>query len=141
MIKIYTDGSCIENPGNGGLAAIIFMNNKKIAITGNKKNTTNNQMELMAAIEALKKIPTGQKVQVYTDSKYVKLGITEWIEKWSQNNWKTSSKQKVKNLELWTELNEISKKHKIEWFWVKGHAGNPINEEVDTLAKKAVNLN
>jgi len=141
MIKIYTDGSCIENPGNGGWAAIIFMNNEKIAITGNKKNTTNNQMELMAAIEALKKIPTGQKVQVYTDSKYVKLGITEWIEKWSQNNWKTSSKQKVKNLELWTELNEISKKHKIEWFWVKGHAGDPINEEVDTLAKKAVNLN
>ena len=141
MIKIYTDGSCIENPGNGGWAAIIFMNNEKIAITGNKKNTTNNQMELMAAIEALKKIPTGQKVQVYTDSKYVKLGITEWIEKWSQNNWKTSSKQKVKNLELWTKLNEISKKHKIEWFWVKGHAGDPINEEVDTLAKKAANLN
>ena len=109
MIKIYTDGSCIENPGNGGWAAIIFMNNEKIAITGNKKNTTNNQMELMAAIEALKKIPTGQKVQVYTDSKYVKLGITEWIEKWAQNNWKTSSKQKVKNLELWTKLNEISK--------------------------------
>ena len=141
MIKIYTDGSCIENPGNGGWAAIIFMNNEKIAITGNKKNTTNNQMELMAAIEALKKIPTGQKVQIYTDSKYVKLGITEWIEKWSQNNWKTSSKQKVKNLELWTELNEISKKHKIEWFWVKGHAGDLINEEVDTLAKKAANLN
>ena len=141
MIKIYTDGSCIENPGNGGWAAIIFMNNEKIAITGNKKNTTNNQMELMAAIEALKKIPAGQKVQVYTDSKYVKLGITEWIEKWSQNNWKTSSKQKVKNLALWTELNEISKKHKIEWFWVKGHAGDPINEEVDTLAKKAANLN
>ena len=141
MIKIYTDGSCLENPGNGGWAAIIFMNNEKIAITGNKKNTTNNQMELMAAIEALKKIPTGQKVQIYTDSKYVKLGITEWIEKWSQNNWKTSSKQKVKNLALWTELNEISKKHKIEWFWVKGHAGDPINEEVDTLAKRAANLN
>jgi ribonuclease HI len=141
MIKKYTHASSKRNPGNGGWAAIIFMNNEKIAITGNKKNTTNNQMELMAAIEALKKIPTGQKVQVYTDSKYVKLGITEWIEKWSQNNWKTSSKQKVKNLELWTELNKISKKHKIEWFWVKGHAGDPINEEVDTLAKKAANLN
>ena len=140
MIKIYTDGSCIDNPGKGGWAAIIFMNNKKIVIKGNKKNTTNNQMELMAAIEALKKISTGQEVQVYTDSKYVKLGITEWIEKWSQNNWKTSSKQKVKNLELWTKLNEISKKHKIKWFWVKGHAGDPINEEVDVLAKKAANL-
>ena len=141
MIKIYTDGSCLENPGNGGWAAIIFMNNEKIIISGHKKNTTNNQMELMAAIEALKKIPKDQEVQIYTDSKYVKMGITEWIEKWSQNNWKTSSKQKVKNLELWTELNEISKKHKIEWFWVKGHAGDPINEEVDTLAKKAANLN
>ena len=141
MIKIYTDGSCIDNPGKGGWAAIIFMNNKKIVIKGNKKNTTNNQMELMAAIEALKKISTGQEVQIYTDSKYVKLGITEWIEKWSQNNWKTSSKQKVKNLELWLELNEISKKHKIKWFWVKGHAGDPINEQVDALAKKAANLN
>ena len=140
MIKIYTDGSCIENPGNGGWAAIIFMNNEKIVITGNKKNTTNNQMELMAAIEALKKIPTGQEVQIYTDSKYVKMGITERIKKLSQNNWKTSSKQKVKNLELWTKLNEISKKHKIKWFWVKGHAGNTINEEVDALAKRAANL-
>ena len=141
MIKIYTDGSCLENPGNGGWAAIIFMNNEKIIISGCKKNTTNNQMELMAAIEALKKIPKDQEVQMYTDSKYVKMGITEWIKKWSQNDWKTSSKQKVKNIELWKELNNISKKHKIEWHWVKAHAGNPNNEEVDELAKKAANLN
>ena len=141
MIKIYTDGSCLENPGNGGWAAIIFMNNEKIIISGCKKNTTNNQMELMAAIEALKKIPKDQVVQMYTDSKYVKMGITEWIKKWSQNDWKTSSKQKVKNIELWKELNDISKKHKIEWHWVKAHAGNPNNEEVDELAKKAANLN
>ena len=140
MIKIYTDGSCIQNPGNGGWAAIMLINNEKKVISGYKKNTTNNQMELMAAIEALKKIPTGQEVQIYTDSKYVKMGITEWIKKWSQNNWKTSSKQKVKNLELWTKLNEISKKHKIKWFWVKGHAGDPINEEADSLAKRAANL-
>ena len=141
MIKIYTDGSCIGNPGNGGWAAIIFMNNEKIIISGRKKNTTNNQMELMAAIEALKKIPKDQEVQMYTDSKYVKMGITEWIKKWSQNDWKTSSKQRVKNIELWKELNDISKKHKIEWHWVKAHAGNPNNEEVDELAKKAANLN
>ena len=96
MIKIYTDGSCLKNPGNGGWAAIIFVNNEKIIISGNKKNTTNNQMELIAAIEALKKIPKGQEVQIYTDSKYVKIGITEWIKKWSQNNWKTSSKKKSK---------------------------------------------
>jgi ribonuclease HI len=141
MIKIYTDGSCLENPGNGGWAAIIFMNNEKIIISGCKKNTTNNQMELMAAIEALKKIPKNQEVQMYTDSKYVKMGITEWIKKWSQNDWKTSSKQRVKNIELWKELNDVSKKHKIEWHWVKAHAGNPNNEEVDELAKKAANLN
>ena len=141
MIKIYTDGSCLKNPGNGGWAAIIFMNNEKIIISGCKKNTTNNQMELMAAIEALKKIPKDQEVQMFTDSKYVKMGITEWIKKWSQNDWKTSSKQRVKNIELWKELNDISKKHKIEWHWVKAHAGNPNNEEVDELAKKAANLN
>ena len=137
MIKIYTDGSCIQNPGNGGWAAIMLINNEKKVISGYKKNTTNNQMELMAAIEALKKIPIGEEVQIYTDSKYVKMGITEWIEKWSQNNWKTSSKKKVKNLELWKELSSISKKHKIKWLWIKGHAGNQINEEVDALAKKA----
>ena len=140
MIKIYTDGSCIENPGNGGWAAIIFIDNKKVVISGNKKNTTNNQMELKATIEALKKVPTGQEIQIFTDSKYVKQGITEWIEKWIQNNWKTSSKQKVKNIELWKELNEISKKHKVEWNWVKAHAGDIINEEVDVLAKKAAIL-
>ena len=140
MIKIYTDGSCLGNPGNGGWAAIINNQDKITKISGNKKNTTNNQMELMAAIEALKKISPEQEVQLYTDSKYVKMGITEWIKKWSQNNWKTSSKQKVKNLELWKELNIISKKHKIKWFWVKSHAGDPFNEEVDVLAKKAANL-
>ena len=141
MIKIYTDGSCLENPGNGGWAAIIFINNEKIVISGNKKNTTNNQMELLAAIEALKKIPERQKIQIYTDSRYVKQGITEWIEKWIQNNWKTSSKQKVKNVDLWKELNKISKKYKIEWHWVKAHAGDVLNEEVDELAKKAASLN
>ena len=141
MIKIYTDGSCLENPGNGGWAAIIFIENEKIVISGNKKNTTNNQMELLAAIEALKKVPEGHEIQMFTDSKYVKQGITEWIKKWIQNNWKTSSKQKVKNMDLWEELNEISKKHKIKWNWIKAHAGNTFNEEVDQLAKKAATSN
>ena len=140
MIKIYTDGSCLKNPGKGGWAAIMYINNEKVVISGNKKNTTNNQMELTAAIEALKKVPEGQEIQIFTDSKYVKLGITEWIEKWIQNNWKTSSKQNVKNVGLWKELNTISKKHKVKWSWVKGHAGNTFNEEVDQLAKKAASL-
>ena len=141
MIKIYTDGSCLENPGNGGWAAIIFIDKEKIIISGSKKDTTNNQMELMAAIESLKKVPEGNEIEIFTDSKYVKQGITEWIEKWIQNNWKTSSKQKVKNIELWKELNSVTKKHKIKWIWVKAHAGDTFNEEVDQLAKKAANLN
>jgi ribonuclease HI len=141
MIKIYTDGSCIGNPGTGGWAAIIFLNNKKIKIKGKKKNTTNNQMELMAPIEALKKIPVGKKVQIYTDSKYVKMGITEWIKSWKKNNWKTYNKKKVKNIDLWKELDHLSEKYQIKWLWIKGHSGDVINEEADQLAKEAANLN
>ncbi len=141
MIKIYTDGSCLGNPGFGGWAAIIFLNDKKIKINGKKRNTTNNQMELMAPIKALKKIPVGKKVQIYTDSKYVKIGITEWIKSWKKNNWKTSSKKKVKNKDLWKELDRLSEKHQIKWLWVKGHSGDIVNEEVDQLAKEAANSN
>ena len=141
MIKIYTDGSCLDNPGFGGWAAIIFLKDKKIKIKGKKKNTTNNQMELMASIKALKKIPVGKKVQIYTDSKYVKMGITEWIKSWKKNNWKTSSKKKVKNKDLWKELDRLSEKHQIKWLWVKGHSGDIVNEEVDQLAKEAANSN
>ena len=141
MIKIYTDGSCLGNPGSGGWAAIIFMNGKKIIIKGSKKNTTNNQMELLAPIKALKKIPFGQKVEIFTDSKYLKLGITEWILKWKNNGWKTSNKSKVKNLELWKELDNLVDKYHIKWSWVKAHSGNKNNEEVDLLAKNAANLN
>jgi len=141
MIKIYTDGSCLGNPGFGGWAAIIFLNDKKIKIKGKKRNTTNNQMELMAPIKALKKIPVGEKVQIYTDSKYVKMGITEWIESWKKNSWKTSSKKKVKNKDLWKELDRLSKKYQIKWLWVKGHSGDITNEEVDQLAKEAANSN
>ncbi|MBO6493085.1 MAG: ribonuclease HI [Pelagibacteraceae bacterium] len=141
MIKIYTDGSCLGNPGFGGWAAIIFLNDKKIKIKGKKKNTTNNQMELMAPIKALKKIPVGEKVQIYTDSKYVKIGITEWIKSWKKNDWKTSGKKKVKNKDLWKELDRLSKKYQIKWLWVKGHSGDITNEEVDQLAREAANLN
>ena len=141
MIKIYTDGSCLGNPGFGGWAAIIFLNDKKIKIKGKKRNTTNNQMELMAPIKALKKIPVGEKVQIYTDSKYVKTGITEWIKSWKKNDWKTSGKKKVKNKDLWKELDRLSEKYQIKWLWVKGHSGDIVNEEVDQLAKEAANSN
>ena len=141
MIKIYTDGSCLNNPGNGGWAAIINDSGKILKITGSEKNTTNNKMELMAPINALQKINKEKKIEIYTDSKYVKLGITEWIKKWIKNNWKTSKKEDVKNKELWMQLYELTKSFEIEWKWVKAHAGDPVNEEVDYLAKKAAESN
>ena len=140
MIKIYTDGSCIGNPGNGGWAAIIINDEKKTQIKGSKKNTTNNQMELLAPIKALKKIPKGSKVQIFTDSKYLKSGITEWIHNWKKNEWKTSNKKKVKNIELWTELDLLSNQFEINWNWVKGHSTDKLNNEVDLIARKAANL-
>ena len=141
MIRIYTDGSCLNNPGNGGWAAIINENEKILKISGSEKNTTNNKMELMAPIEALKKIKKNQKIEICTDSKYLKLGITEWIHKWTRNNWQTSKNENVKNKELWVELYELSKSFKISWIWVKAHAGNTLNEEVDLIAKKAAESN
>ena len=140
MIKIYTDGSCLENPGNGGWAAIIIDDEKKTEIKGSKKNTTNNQMELLAPIEALKKIPKGSKVQIFTDSKYVKSGITEWIHNWKKNGWKTANKQEVKNKELWTELDLLNNEFEISWNWVKAHSNDKLNNEVDLIAREAANL-
>ena len=140
MIEIYTDGSCLENPGNGGWAAIIKMNGNIKKISGNEKNTTNNRMELMAPINALKNIDSDEEINIYTDSQYVKLGITEWIKTWVNNNWKTSKKEEVKNKDLWTELYNLNKTLKVKWIWIKAHAGNPLNEEVDLLAKKAAEL-
>ena len=140
MIKVYTDGSCLENPGNGGWAAIIIDDGKKTQIKGSKKNTTNNQMELLAPIEALKKIPKGSKVQIFTDSKYVKSGITEWINNWKKNGWKTANKQKVKNKDLWVELELLSNDFDIKWSWVKAHSTDKLNNEVDLIAREAANL-
>ena len=140
MIKIYTDGSCLGNPGNGGWAAIIISDGKKSQIKGNKKNTTNNQMELLAPIQALKKIPKGSKVQIFTDSKYVKSGITEWIHNWKKNGWKTANKKNVKNIELWKELDFLSNQFEINWNWVKAHSTDKLNNQVDLIAREAANL-
>ena len=140
MIRIYTDGSCLGNPGNGGWAAIIIDDEKKTRIKGSKKNTTNNQMELLAPIKALKKIPKGSSVQIFTDSKYVKSGITEWIHNWKKNGWKTANKQPVKNKDLWTELDLLTNEFKIKWIWVKGHSTDSLNNEVDLIAREAANL-
>ena len=140
MIKIYTDGSCLKNPGNGGWAAIICTKDKIKKISGSEKDTTNNRMELMATINALKEVNSEDLIEIYTDSKYVKNGITDWIHNWIKNNWKTSNKEDVKNKDLWVQLHELSNNSKIKWNWVKAHAGNPLNEEVDLLAKKAASL-
>ncbi|MDA8846098.1 ribonuclease HI [Candidatus Pelagibacter bacterium] len=141
MIKIYTDGSCLNNPGNGGWAAIINQNDEVKEISGSVKDTTNNKMELMAPIMALKQIKQNDQIEIYTDSQYVRLGITEWVHKWIKNNWQTSKKEPVKNKELWIQLYELTNQFEIKWIWVKAHAGNVLNEEVDLLAKKAAELN
>ena len=140
MIKIYTDGSCIGNPGKGGWAAIILNGDNKTEIKGSEKDTTNNQMELLAPIKALKEIPKGSKVEIFTDSKYVKSGITEWIHNWKKNGWKTVNKKDVSNKELWTELDLLNNEFEISWNWVKAHSNDELNNEVDLLAKDAANL-
>ena len=141
MIKIYTDGSCLNNPGNGGWAAIININDVVKKISGSVKDTTNNKMELMAPIKALQEIKEQQPIEIYTDSQYVRLGITDWVHKWIKNNWLTSKKEPVKNKELWIQLYELTNSFDIKWIWVKAHAGNLLNEEVDLLAKQAAKSN
>lgn len=137
MIKIYTDGSCLENPGSGGWAAIIMDGKEKKILKGNEKYSTNNRMELIAPIEALKVIKYNTEIEIFTDSKYVKMGITEWIKNWEKNGWKTTDKKDVKNKDLWIELQYLSKKFKVKWSWVKSHAYNKFNNEVDRLARSA----
>ena len=134
-IKIYTDGACSGNPGKGGWAAIILddeLNHSNIS--GNEISTTNNRMELIAPIMALKKIKKKSEITIYTDSKYVKDGITVWIKKWKINNWKGSNKKPVKNKDLWMKLDNSCLKHKVTWKWVKAHAGNKYNNLADELA-------
>ena len=137
MIKIYTDGSCLNNPGVGGWAAIININGEIKKISGSIKDTTNNKMELMAPIKALQEIEGNEQIEIYTDSQYVRLGITDWVHKWMKNNWQTSKKEPVKNKELWVQLYELTNSYEIKWIWIKAHAGNILNEEVDLLAKQA----
>tara|TARA_B110000467_G_C17926398_1_gene267618 strand:- start:97 stop:525 length:429 start_codon:yes stop_codon:yes gene_type:complete len=136
---IYTDGACSGNPGPGGWGAVIFDEDKKQQnISGKVKDTTNNRMELMAPIMALKKIKTKSDVIILTDSTYVKNGITEWIKKWKKNGWKNANKKPVKNKDLWLKLNDLCQKNTIIWKWVKGHSNNRYNNLADELATKAI---
>ena len=133
-LKIYTDGACSGNPGKGGWAAIILDDLNQSSISGSESNTTNNRMELTAPIMALKKIKKKSEITIFTDSKYVKNGITDWIKKWKKNNWKNSNKKPVKNKDLWIKLDNSCLKHKITWKLVKAHAGNKYNNLADELA-------
>jgi len=133
-LKIYTDGACSGNPGKGGWAAIILDGKNQSSISGSENKTTNNRMELMAPIMALKKVKIKSEITIYTDSRYVKDGITEWIKKWKLNNWKSSNKKPVKNKDLWVKLDNHCQKHNVSWKWVKAHASNKLNNLVDELA-------
>ena len=134
-IKVYTDGACKGNPGPGGWGVYIQSNEDEKELYGGNPETTNNQMEMQAALEALKHLKDEDEViELYTDSNYLRQGITEWIHKWKKNNWKTAAKKPVANRDLWIEISDLNEKMTVEWNWVKGHAGDPGNEKADELA-------
>tara|TARA_Y100000590_G_scaffold433844_1_gene551388 strand:+ start:82 stop:516 length:435 start_codon:yes stop_codon:yes gene_type:complete len=137
---VYTDGACSGNPGIGGWGIVILKNegDQPIYLNGGSFNTTNNQMELKATIEALKFFEKSSNINLFTDSKYVKNGIEVWINNWKKNGWKTSSKKNVKNKDYWIELDSLVSKHRINWIWIKGHSGNKYNEMADLLARKFI---
>ena len=137
-VDIYTDGACSGNPGPGGWGVLIQLDDKNIELSGGENETTNNRMELMAAIIALEEINKDYKINLYTDSNYVKDGITSWISNWKKNSWKTANKKDVKNKDLWIRLDAAIKGKDISWIWVKGHAGNAGNEQADYLARTAL---
>tara|TARA_S200000501_G_scaffold84942_1_gene77512 strand:+ start:10860 stop:11309 length:450 start_codon:yes stop_codon:yes gene_type:complete len=137
-VVIYTDGACKGNPGEGGWGAILEFTDETNKIYGYQENTTNNRMEIVAAIEAIKLVKEESDIIIYTDSKYLMNGINTWIHSWKKNNWKTSGNKNVKNVDLWKAIDELNSKHSIKWNWVKGHSGNPGNEMADDLANFAI---
>ena len=137
-VNIYTDGACRGNPGKGGWGALIEYGDSKKEYYGGEIDTTNNRMELKAAIEALRALKEPCQVNLTTDSKYVMQGITLWIENWKKNNWKSASKKDVKNKDLWIQLDKYATMHDVKWFWIKGHSGHEQNEIADQLANKGI---
>ncbi|WP_028466830.1 MULTISPECIES: ribonuclease HI [Nisaea] len=137
-VEIYTDGACSGNPGPGGWGAILRYGDTEKELSGGDKETTNNRMEMMAAITSLETLTRPMHVDLYTDSTYVRDGITKWIHGWKKRGWRTADKKPVKNMELWQRLEAAVERHEIEWHWVKGHAGHPENERADELARLAI---
>ncbi len=137
-VTIHTDGACSGNPGPGGWGAILQYREAEKELYGGEPETTNNRMELTAAIEALAALKRAAPVDLYTDSKYLRDGVTEWIHNWKRNGWKTSSKKPVKNADLWQRLDDLLNRHSVDWHWVKGHAGHDLNERADELARRGM---
>ncbi len=139
-IEIYTDGACSGNPGPGGWGAILRFGKKERELSGGEHQTTNNRMEMMAAIASLQALKEACQIDLYTDSKYLLQGVTKWMQSWKQRGWKTAGKQPVKNLDLWQQLDELleSRGHEIQWHWVRGHSGHLENERADQLARSAI---
>jgi ribonuclease HI len=138
VIEIYTDGACRGNPGPGGWAALLLLGEHERELSGAETLTTNNRMELTAVIRALEALKRPVAARIYTDSQYVRRGITEWLSSWKARDWRTADRKPVKNQDLWQRLDEVSARHRLEWHWVPGHAGVPGNERVDRLANEAI---
>jgi ribonuclease HI len=138
QVRVWTDGACSGNPGPGGWGVVLEWNGRRKELSGGEALTTNNRMELMAAIKALDAIKAGTTVDLYTDSQYVRGGITTWIKNWKRNGWKTADKKPVKNVELWQQLEAACGRHEVKWHWVKGHADTPENERADELAREGL---
>lgn len=138
IVDIFTDGACRGNPGPGGWGLVLRYRGREKQLYGGEPLTTNNRMELMAAIVGLESLTRPCRVRVTTDSQYVKKGITEWLPSWKARNWRTADKKPVKNQDLWQRLDEVSSRHQVEWHWVRGHQGHPENELADALANKAI---
>ena len=138
LIEIYTDGACRGNPGPGGWGVLLSYGEHQKELSGAEVLTTNNRMELTAVIRALEALKRPSEVRIFTDSEYVRRGITEWVKSWKARGWKTADRKPVKNQDLWEQLDELASGHKIEWRWVKGHSGIPGNERVDRLANEAI---
>ncbi len=138
VVEIYTDGACSGNPGPGGWGVLMLWNGHEKELCGGEADTTNNRMEMMAVIKALEAMKGNPKIELYTDSKYVMQGITEWLEGWKARGWKTASKKPVKNVDLWQQMDALASQHDISFHWVKGHDGHPENERADVLARRGI---